>query len=223
MHTPPRSTSSADVVRVDALDRERGERRRGARPRAGRRRAAPAPRARRSSMYAGQRALVRAHALHAERRRGSRPPRRARPPRRSAACPPRTSTAARSRSRPAKSTEAIMSPPVRNGSIRSSSSRAAVQHADAGRARAPCGPVQRVEVGAERARRRRASAAPPARRRRATSAPAARARAVDLGDRVDRAEHVRDVREARRACTSPRASSASSCSSESSPRSSTSR
>ena len=148
MHTPPRSTSSAtscgwmpsivnDASAAAALGLGRADD------------AQAGHLGEALEHVRGQRALVRAHALHPERRRGSRRPRRARRPRRSAACPPRTCTAARSSVTDWKSTEAIMSPPVRNGSICSSISRAPVQHADAGRARAPCGRSS-VEVGAER-------------------------------------------------------------------------
>ena len=63
-----------------------------------------------------------------------------------------------------RSTEAIMSPPVRNGCICVEELAAAVQHADArGAERLVAGPG--VEVGSDRARRRPASAEPPVRRR----------------------------------------------------------
>ena len=114
-----------------------------------------------------------------------------------------------------------MSPPVRNGSICSSSSRAPVQHADAGRPeRLVPGPA--VEVGAERAHvdrhlRHRLRAVDERHR-------AGRARARGhLGDRVDRAEHVGDVREGDQLDVAARELARRAACSESSPRSSTSR
>ena len=77
----------------------------------------------------------------------------------------------------AKSTEAIMSPPVRNGGI-------SLEQLARGRAarrcrsgRAPCGRSRR-RSRRRAPRRRPASAAPPGRRRSATARPAARARAA---------------------------------------------
>ena len=145
------------------------------------------------------------------RRRRARARARARAPCR---CPRRKSTAApspmrlgdrrraglelRRRSAPSaissSETEAIMWPPPRNGGIASSSSRAPVQDADAGR---PVGLVAGpgVEVGADRAEvdrdlrhGLRAVDDDDAR-------PASCARRDDLLDRVDRAEHVGDVRD----------------------------
>ena len=197
-----------DVVRVDALDREGGE---PAAPlglgRADDAQAGHLARGARACSAVSARSCARTRSMPSPR--GSRRPRPARRPRRSSGCPPRTSHGSSFQVADWKSTEAIMSPPVRNGCIGSSISRAAVQHADAGRPeRLVAGPG--VEVGADRRRRRRASAGPPARRRSSETAPAARTRAtISATGLIVPSTFETWVKATSR--TSPRASSASSC------------
>ena len=192
--TPPRSVG----VRR-AVDRDTVERRRSALERVG-----------------GERALVGAHGLHAEARRGSRPRRRGRRASAIVGVPasnfhgqlvPRRALARRRC--------LIMWPPPMNGGMASSSSRAAVQDADAGGPeRLVPGPG--VEVGADGADVDAGAGARPARRR-SRDARRRRGRGATISaDRVDRAEHVGHVGE-RGELDVRRASSASSSSSDEHP------
>ena len=71
----------------------------------------------------GELALVRADVLHAEARRGSRPRRRGRSPRRSSDVPASNFAGSSAQRISSSETTAIMCPPPRNGGIASSSSR----------------------------------------------------------------------------------------------------
>ena len=115
-------------------------------------------------------------------RSGSRSPRPCRRPRRWRACPPRTSRAARSSWCRRACTERIISPPVRNGGIASSSSRRPLEAAGARRA-AQLVAGEREEVGSPWPARRPGGAGRTARRRpgsrRPARAPSRRARGSD--------------------------------------------